>query len=101
MKLKKTDIKSTVYKLKFAFLLAHGSEQKYTRLSVKRFSKEWAILCLILKVLYIEVFKLNEIKETKPGLYPNQYVKLRENVIGRCAITRDECICIVYALHYL
>ena len=43
----------------------------------------------MLKVLFIEVFKLYKIKETKHWLLPNQYVKSRENVIGGCAITRD------------
>ena len=47
---------------------------------------------LISKRLYYEVFKLHRIKETKPLLLPNQYVKSRENVIGRGAITRDKCI---------
>ena len=50
-------------------------------------------LGLISKILYIEVFKLYRkyIKETKPLLLPNQYVKSTENIIGGCAITRDEC----------
>ncbi len=43
-------------------------------------------------MLYIEVFKLYKIKETKPSLLLNQNVKLRENVIEGCAIMRDKCI---------
>jgi hypothetical protein len=56
------------------------------------FFKELSYFVLnIEKKLCIEVFKQYKIKETKPWLLPNQYLKSRENVIGGCAITRDEC----------
>ena len=53
------------------------------------FFKGLSNLYLILKILYIEIFKLYKIKELKLLLLPKKYVKPRENVIGGCAITRD------------
>ncbi len=46
----------------------------------------------ISKILYSRVFKLKKVKETKTWLLASQYVKLRENFFGGCAITRDECM---------
>ena len=63
---------------------------KYTRLALYRFTRDQVILHFISKILYIGVFKLYEIKKTKPLLFPHQYVKSRENVIGGCALTRDD-----------
>lgn len=35
-------------------------------------------------------------KGTALWLLPNQYIKLRENIIGECTVTRDECTSIFF-----